>query len=608
MRIRTVSLALAAVFAIAAGARAEALDLKRYMPFSEVQPGMTGVGKTTLEGTAIVEFQIKVMACVKNSGPKRNLIIVRLSGAGLEQSGTVAGMSGSPVYIDGRLIGAVAYAFPWCKVPLAGIQPIEQMLRLTDRPPWVRSRPVEISGALASAPESPRQDLFSVPVAALGLPDVPAALAGRESCDMQPIRTPVMVSGFSGRAMERLRESLAPFGMMPMQGGAADAKTAAEARLEPGAPLAITMVRGDIQMTTMGTITEIAGDRLYAFGHAMLGAGDIDLPMMTGVAYVVVPSLMNSVRLGAAAREVGRLTWDEETGVLGAVGAGRAAMVPVTIRQSGPGKGHERIYRCEMVHNRILSPRLVAAVTGNALTAETELPLDHTITYRVTVKPVGRDPVVRDNVAVSPNGDAYLEGQVRAVVGLLMENPFNLMKVESVEVQATVEVGSRLAEIEEARPLRNAVRPGDTVPIELKIRPWRAEPAWTTVEVKVPADFPEGTCRLYLCGADEALRQEQREVPVRFRPDDVDSLLATMQRGERRDQLFIRIEAPGAGLAIGQQELPNLPPTMRAVLADSARRQVTGVTGALVTKQASPYILSGSRTVEIAVSRKAPEK
>jgi hypothetical protein len=165
-----------------------------------------------------------------------------------------------------------------------------------------------------------------------------------------------------------------------------------------------------------------------------------------------------------------------------------------------------------------------------------------------------------------------------------------------------------LAEIEEARPLRNAVRPGDTVTIELKIRPWRAEPAWTTVEVKVPADFPEGTCRLYLCGADEALRQEQREVPVRFRPDDVDSLLATMQRGERRDQLFIRIEAPGAGLAIGQQELPNLPPTMRAVLADSARRQVTGVTGALVTKQASPYILSGSRTVEIAVSRKAPEK
>ena len=608
MRIRTVSIAVAAALLVAAGARAEALDLKRYMPYSEVQPGMTGVGKTTLEGNTIVEFQIKVLACLKNYGPKRNLIIVRLSGAGLEQSGTVAGMSGSPVFIDGRLIGAVAYAFPWCKLPLAGIQPIEQMLRVTDQVPWVRGRPAETPGALAGAPPPPRDELVSVPVASLGLPDVPAALAGREFCDMQPIRTPVMVSGFSGRAMERLRESLAPFGMVPMQGGAADARTAPEARLEPGAPLAVTLVRGDIQMTTMGTITEIAGNRLYAFGHSLLGAGDIDLPMMTGVAHAVVPSVMNSFRLGAAAREVGRLTWDEETGVLGILGNRGAAMVPITVKIIGPGKGRERIYKCEMVHNRLLSPRLAASTTGNALTAESELPLDHTVSYRVTVKPAGRDPIVRENVAVSPNGDAYLEGQVRNVVGLVMENPFSNMKVESVEVQAMVEAGSRLAEIEEARPLRNAVRPGDTVPVELKIRPWRAEPTWTTVEVKVPADYPEGACRVTLCGADEALRQEQRDAPARFRPEDADSLLESMQRGERRDQLFVRLEAPGAGLAIGREELPNLPATMRAVLADSARRQVTGVAGALVTKQASAYILAGSRQVEIVVSRKAPEK
>ena len=608
MRIRTVSAALAVAMLVAAGARAEALDLKRYMPFAEVQPGMTGVGKTTFEASTIVEFQVKVMAILKNAGPKRNLIIVRCSGAGLEQSGIVAGMSGSPVYIDGRLIGAVAYAFPWCKLAMAGVQPVEQMLRVTDQVPWVRGRAAEGSGALAVAPATPRDDLVSVPVAALGLPDVPATLAGREFCDMQPIRTPVMVSGFSGRAMERLRESLAPFGMVPMQGGAADAKTAAEARLEPGAPLAITMVRGDIQMTTMGTITEIAGERLYAFGHGMLSAGEIDLPMMTGVAHVVIPSLINSFRLGAAAREVGRLTWDEETGVLGALGNGRARMVPITVKISGPGKGPERVFRCEMVHHRILSPRLVAATTGNALGAESDLPLDHTITYRVTVKPAGQDPVVCDNVTVSPNGDAYLEGQVHSVVGLLMENPFNNMKVESVEVRLIVEAGSRLAEIEEARPLRNAVRPGDTVPIELKIRPWRAEPMWMTVEARVPAGYPEGTCRVTLCGADEALRQEQREAPVRFRPEDVGSLLEVLKRGDRRDQLFIRIEAPGAGLAVGREELPNLPPTMRAVLADSARRQVTGITGALVTKQPMAYVLAGSRTVEVAVSRKAPEK
>ena len=604
MRLRTVCLALAAVLLAAAGARAEGIDLKRYMPFSEVQPGMVGVGKTTLEGNAIVEFQIKVMATQKNVGPKRNLIIVRCSGAGLEQTGVVAGMSGSPVYIDGRLIGAVAYSFPWCKLPLAGVQPIDQMLRVTDQFPWVSGQPVQASGS--------RDDSLSLPVAALGMADLPAALAARDTCDMQPIRSPVMVAGFSSRAMERLRESLAPFGMVPMQAGAGDAKTGPEARLEPGAPLAITMVRGDAQITTMGTITEIVGNRLYAFGHALTAAGETSLPMASGVAHVVVPSVMSSFRLGAAYREIGRLTWDEETGVLGVLGAlgdQRAPMVPVTVKIVGPAKGRERIYRCEMVHHRVISPRLVAAVTGNAIGAESDLPIDHTLTYRVTVKPAGQEPIVRDNVTVSPNGDGYVESQVRGIVGLLMENPFGNMKVESVEVQVAVEAGSRLAEIQEARPLRNAVRPGETVPVELRVKPWRADPIWMRVDVKVPATYPEGPCRVTLCGADDAMHQEQREAPARFRPDDVASLLAVLKREERRDQLFVRIDEPGAGLAIGRDELPNLPPSIRTVLSESARRQVTGVTEPLVVKMPKTgYVLQGGRTVEIAVSRKAPQQ
>jgi hypothetical protein len=598
MRLRTVCLALASILLAAAGARAEGIDLKRYMPFSEVQPGMVGVGKTTLEGNTIVEFQIKVVATQKNVGPKRNLIIVRCSGAGLEQSGVVAGMSGSPVYIDGRLIGAVAYSFPWCKLPLAGIQPIEQMLRVTDQFPWVSGQPVQAAA---------RDDSVSVPVAALGMADLPPALASREACDMSPIRTPMMVSGFAGRAMERLRESLAPFGMVPMQGAAGDAKTGPEAKVEPGAPLAITLVRGDIQMTTMGTITEIVGDRLYAFGHAMAAFGETSLPMASGVAHVVIPSLSNSFRLGAAYREIGRLTWDEETGVLGVLGDRRTPMVPVTVKIVGPSKGRERIYRCEMVHHRLLSPRLVASVTGNAIAAETDLPFDHTLMYRVTVRPVGREPIVRDNVTVSPNGDAYVEGQVRGIVTLLMENPFGNMKVESVDVEITAEAGSRQAEILEARPLCNAARPGQTVPVELRVKPWRADPIWMRVDVKIPADYPEGTCRVTLCGADDAVRQEQREAPVRFRPEDVASLLAYLRHEERRDQLFIRIDEPGAGLAIGHDELPNLPPSMRSVLSESAGRQVTGITQPLVVKMPKiGYVLQGGRTVEIAVSRKAP--
>jgi hypothetical protein len=201
----------------------------------------------------------------------------------------------------------------------------------------------------------------------------------------------------------------------------------------------------------------------------------------------------------------------------------------------------------------------------------------------------------------------YLEMQVRVLLLLAMDNPFQPMDVESVDVEAAIEPVCRQAEIQEVRALRNTVRPGGTVPVDLKVRPWRAEPRWMRVDVAVPADYPEGTCRVTLCGADEALRSEMREAPARFRPEDADSLLAILARNERRDQLYVRLDEPGAGLAIGRDELPNLPRSMRAVLSESARRQVSGVAAPRVTRQEVPYLLQGSGEITITVERHPPE-
>ena len=606
MRTRTVCLVLGLMLvlaAVAAGAEAPPLDLKRYMPLAEVKPDMTGVGKTTLQGTSIVEFQVRVLAVLKKFGPKRDLIVVQCSGAGLEESGVIAGMSGSPVYIGGRLIGAVAYSFRWCKLPIAGVQPIEQMLSVTGASPWQAAGPAAGRAAVGAWAAD---EAVPVPASALASAGLPAGWSERGACQMQPIQTPVMVSGLTRCALDRLAEHLAPFGMVPMQGGGAEMELPDVTRLEPGAPLAVGLVRGDIEMAVMGTVTEIAGDRLYAFGHAMFGEGEADLPMMAGVAKVVIPSLAGSFRMGAPAKEVGRLVWDEATGVLGRLGGQRAPTMPVTVRVTGPGRGVERTFRCQVVRHRRLSGSLAAAVAGSALTAYADLPRDHTVAFRVRVKPEGRDPIVRENLAVSPNGDIYVEAAVRNVVGLLMENPFRNLSVESVEVEAAVEPVSRMAEIGEARLLRNAVRPGGTVPVELQVRPWRQEPRWIQVAVPVPADYPEGKYTVVLCGADEALRQEMREAPARFRADDVDSLIENLAHDERRDQLFVRLETPGKGIAVGRDELPNLPETMRSVLVGAARRQVTGVAGSIVTRQPIGYVLQGGSKLEITVDRQAP--
>jgi len=608
-------LAVASALAVAAPAVAE-LDAQSYVPLSEVRPGMSAVGRTTLQGTAITEFQVEILAVIERYGPKQALIIGRCRGAGLEETGVISGMSGSPVYHDGRLLGAVAYTFSWPKVPLCGIQPIEQMLGVAER---FRHRPKEPATRSASARPQRTHRVrdraaarrapapVRVPASALAETDLPTAVAGRDGYRMRPIRTPVMVSGMPRRVLDDLADDLAPYGLVPMAGGGTGHNLPGAAKMEPGAPLAVTLLRGDIQMTVMGTVTEVTSDRVLGFGHSLFGLGRSNYPLMTGVAQVVVPSLRSSFRIGAPVKEMGRILWDEETGVLGQVGKERAPMVPVTITVTGPGKGKERSYASEMIHSRDRSGLLAAIAVRSGLLAHSDLPIDHTVRYRVRVKPVGREPLVRENLVVSPAGDGYVQAVVRNLVSTAMENPFENLDLESVQVEAHIERGRRMAEIEKSRALRNRVRPGGTVPVEIKIRPWRQSPRWMTVDVPIPEDYPEGAYTLVLCGGEEALRQERREAPARFVPDDLAGLLDIVARENPRDRLYVRLERPGRGIAIGREELPNLPASMRSVLAASARRQVSPVTESRVTTRPMDWVVTGGRQLTITVDREAPE-
>ncbi len=615
-------LMLALTAASAATARAETLDTNRYMPLAEVRVGMTGLGRTTLEGTEIVEFGVTVRAIMRDTlGPDQDLVLVECSGAGLEKTGVISGMSGSPVYVGGRLIGAVAYSFPWGKLPIAGVQPIEQMLRVTDEHPWANPSTSVVSASgcetglpARSDPSAALRRLLAaekgrgaaVPLAALGSPAVPPSLTEAEACRLRPIRTPVVVSGASHRMLEHLRKEFEPFGLVPMAGGGADEAAARKAKLAPGSPLGIVLMRGDLDITGMGTITEIAGDRVYGFGHSMFGLGKADYPLTTGVAHLVVPSLQNSFRLGMPAKEVGRLTWDESTAVFGRLSEGRAPMVPISVTIAGPDLGHERTYRFEMVRHRMLSSLLAAVAALNSFEVHRSLPDEHTVAYRVSVDTVGHPPIVHENLVTSPSGSGYVTALVRGIVGLLMNNPFEDLDVESVEVQAKVEATSLAAEIMDVRLLTNATRPGTTVHVGVRIRPWRQEPRWLTVPVDIPEDYPDGSYPLTVCGGDEAVRQAVAENPARFRIRDLPSLLRSLRYDLKRDRMYVRLGRPGVGLAIGDDELPNLPAGMRSILSEAARGDVASMSPARVTERPVPYVLAGSGTVSVTVDRHAP--
>jgi hypothetical protein len=622
MRARLALILALAVMSTAA--RAEPLDTKRYMPLSEIRPGMMGTGRTTLEGTEIVEFGVTVRAIARDVlGPNQDLMLVECRGAGLEETGVIAGMSGSPVYIDGRLIGAVAFSFPWGKLPIAGIQPIEQMLRVTDKHPWAYpSRAVASAKAVEAGvvarydpSEALRRRLASevgrscpVPAASLESGTMPQPFSEAESLRLQPIRTPVVVSGASQSALDRFRTELEPFGLVPIAGGGTDEQAAGDAKLAPGAPMGIVLMRGDLDIAGMGTITEIAGDRLYGFGHAMFGLGKADYPLTTGVAHLVIPSLRSSFRLGMPAEEVGRLTWDENSAVFGRISEARAPMVPVKVTINGPAPDAERQYDFEMVRHRMLSPLLAATAAFNSFEVHRQLPEEHTVAYRVRIDPAGHPPIIHENLVTSPSGAGYVTSQIRGVVGLLMNNPFENLDVTAVEVQARIEATSLLAEILDLQLLTHAVRPGATAHVRVRVRPWRREPRWLTVPVDIPADYPEGSYGVTVCGADEAVRQAMQENPARFRIRDLASLLRALRYDLKRDRMYVRLERPGDGLAIGDEELPNLPASMRSILSGSARAEVASMQSSRVTDRPVPYVLAGSGTVSITVDRNAPKQ
>jgi len=254
-----------------------------YWQVDDVRPGMKGQGKTVMKGTKIESFDAEVLGVLKDTSPGRDMILCRLSGLDLERIGVIAGMSGSPIYVDGKLLGAVAFAWPYGKDPIAGVTPFSQMHAFVEafekRDLAEEGQPKKLG--LRSPLKIGDHSFDSVTVAAG--PDVPDN--GGERLWLVPLRTPLAASGFTEHSLSLLRDRLKGTGFVPVQGGATTAKIAEEAKnvpLEPGGPLAVSLIQGDFDLSGIGTVTHIEGNRVYGWGHPFMSLGDCYLPLQTG--------------------------------------------------------------------------------------------------------------------------------------------------------------------------------------------------------------------------------------------------------------------------------------------------------------------------------------
>jgi hypothetical protein len=573
----------------------------------DVQAGMKGVGRTVMKGTKIETFEVEVLGVLKNTSPGRDLVLCRLSGLNLDKTGVIAGMSGSPVYIDDRLLGAVAYAWPYGKEPIAGVTPFCQMHdfvaafdKRDDKGKPTRvglGQPLHLGGKE-----------FDTVTVSQGFETPP-----RDSEDLwlTPLATPLAATGFTPQCLRLLRERCSgESGLLPVQAGGATAAVAAEAkraRLEPGAPLAVALISGDFDLSGIGTVTHVDGTRVYGWGHPFLGVGGCEFPMMTGYIHTIYPRQTVSFKMGSPLRTVGMINADVSTGIAGWLGC-NPDLLPVRMSVAlGPDRP-AKTFQVQVARHRALLPTLVFTALTNSVDMEGELPEELTAEFQVRVEMHNRPAlVIKDTFSGFSGGRApqALYSQVAAVVQHLVNNPYQPVRVERIECETQVLPGRRTADIEAVELDSDVYAPGDTVRASVYVRPYKGPRRRLSVSLPLPADLPEGSYAATVCDDPTGTRMALRDDPNLSSPTTVDQLLEALrlQAGIKRTHLVLRVPTGPSGVAADGQTLPHLPASMVHILANGRRTGAQPVAEALLARQPTDWVVQGAETVRFTVAR-----
>ena len=618
------ALALAVLPAIGAGlhsgASAGEPDPKSYWDVAQIRPGMRGTGRTVMVGTKLEEFGAEVLGVMRDVSPGRDMVLCRLTGCNLEHAGIIQGMSGSPIYIDGKLLGAVAFAWEFAKDPIAGVTPFSQMCQ------YVRSNDRRIAAeSKALLREKIQAASFSVPLLIDGsmddgLPNSPSrssqptTVSGGGLGGMTPIVTPLAASGFGPRALGLLADRLRPLGMAPMSGGAAPERVVKEEGdrpLVPGSPLSIAMVTGDFDLSGIGTVTHVEGDRVYGFGHPMFSLGACEFPMMTGYIHTVYPRASVSMKMGSPLKVVGVIDTDVSTSVAGRIGP-KPDMLPLAVRVKTSQFADAHTYRVQMVREPALLPSLIMAVLTNAIDTEGNLPEELTAQLSATIRIKGHEPITMSDNFSGPRytgqmGAAALFSPLAAMVNILVRNSMSPVRIESIDCDVQIEPGRKVAQIETVRLLSDTVEPGHILKAAVTLKPFKGERETVEFLIPIAEDFPEGPCEIIFCDASNSIRRAMRNQPAVLEPRDLEGLIRTirLQTEPKRTAVYVHVPSPERGLSVQGQPLPNLPGSVRAVFASKREGPTAPIRTDIIQVAPTRWVVEGMQMLRFTVAKDA---
>lgn len=600
----------------------------RYLHHSKLRRGMKGYGLTVLAGTEIVRFEAEVLSVMAKWGPHADVILARLSGQGLDHSGVVAGMSGSPVYFtdpgDGKskLVGAVAYGWMGSKDPICGIQPITQMLAIEDVLTEI-SGTGRASTAPATRPAAPGEGDPDQPAfdpgadelaAAFGVgagtrpwlpPRPPAAAQAR----LLPLPTPLTATGMGEAALARASEIFAPLGIVPLQGGAVaagQAQAIKDVGLTPGAAISVCLVSGDLDLSAIGTVTDVVGNQVLAFGHPFFRQGDLRLPMGTAYIHTVIPGIAESFKLGSTLELAGTLLRDEMTGVAGRIGP-KAPTIPMTVNVAWTGRQRAQSLRFNLCQQTRLTPMIMEMVLAQAVIGWRNPPELHHIKHKVAID-LGADLGIYESTNIT-SGTAItsLTDETIAPVHLIMRNRFaRPPRIRGIRVDVEIADGDITGTLDDFRLDGQVYRPGETLTGHVTLKPTRRPQARLDVSFPLPADLPDGQYTLTACDAGDSLRTDMRENPHLYSPQSLGQLVGALRRsvGRSNGNLYLRLPLPETGLALRQAELPQLPPSIAGAIDEARAPGTRHFTRSLVHSQPTPYVIDGSIAATFTVAKR----
>jgi hypothetical protein len=575
------------------------------LPLDQIKPGMKGKGKTVFKENKIEEFDVEILDVLYNIAPKRNIILAKLKGSIVDNAGVIQGMSGSPVYVEGKLIGAVAYSFgDFAKEPIAGITPIGEMLSVSRE----EAPKSSFSPQIPFKKQLSLDELFEISKEFL----VPKSSFISEGQTLAPLSIPLVFSGFSSNAFERAKMFFSALGFSPVRGGPSGQTlqkiSSLDLDLNEGDPVAVQLVRGDMDMSAVGTVTHIDGNKVFAFGHSVYNLGAVDYIMSKARVLTVVPRLSTSFKIASTDALVGSFSQDRIPALVGEIGK-MPKLVPINIQMTDT-KGNIKNFKIELVNDKILTPALVNLSLASVLSSEERAFGDLSLDLKGDIYlENGMSVHIEDLFSGSFNvPGTNLSNLLAAVVYFLINNEFKELGVHRIDLSVHSSEEAKFSYLEKVWLDKYEALPGERIRIKVYYRTFRGATLLQEVGIIAPL-LPSGSEFHLVIGDAASMAQVEMSQYKRgtFMPRSLNQLVRVLNNLRKNNRIYFKIIASKPGLFLKGEEMPSLPPTMKSMFTSprAAASAPTELNKSTLSEYQLrlPYVFKGAVMIPIRIKR-----